>query len=145
MPEIDWCAIGGRRTLKILILTFIILSCIDFMRTKLVVLGELLFIGFIIVVVIVFISVPAIVISTVSIIWTILGIEIRLTVSLFFVVSTEGRLFLLFLIEFSFPFFNPFINPMFRAVRNRMPMISAIVAKACVIRPPFYIGVFKRP
>ena len=53
------------------------------MRTKLVVLGELLFIGFIIVVVIVNISVPAIVISIVSFIWTILGIETRLNVSPF--------------------------------------------------------------
>ena len=115
------------------------------MRTKLVVLGELLFIGFIIVVAIVFISVPAIAISTVSIIWTILGIQIRLTVSLFFVVSTEGCLFLLFLSEFSFHLFNSFINPMLRAVRNRMPMITAMVAKACVIWSSFYIEVSKGP
>ena len=120
------------------------LSGISFMRIKLVVLGELLFMGFIIIIVIVFISVPAVVISTVSIIWTILVIEIRLTVSLFFVVSAEECFFFSFSsVSSLFIFFKSFINPMFRAVRNRMPMITAIVAEAGIISPSFYIGVFK--
>ena len=143
MLEIDYYARGGIRTLKILILTFILLPSFSFMGTKLVVLGKFLFIGFVIIIIIVFISVSAVVISTVCIIWAILVIKIRLTVSLLFVVSTEGCLFLLFLSEFSFHLFKSFINPMFRAVRNRMPMITAIVAKARVIWSSFYIGVFK--
>ena len=76
-------SVGKIRTMKILILTLRILSGVSFMRTKLIIFGEPLFIGFIITAVIVFISVPAIVITSVSIIWTILVIKIRLTVSRF--------------------------------------------------------------
>ena len=143
MLGIDYYTRGGIRTLKILILTFVILPRFSFMGTKLVVLGKFLFIGFVIIIIIVFISVSAVVLSTVSIIWAILVIKIRLIVSLLFVVSTEGCLFLLFLSEFSFHLFKSFINPVLRAVRNGMPMITAIVTKACIIRSSFYIGVFK--